>query len=324
MIRQNKTGIAVVVLLALTATATLVTARDNLGPQEWLQKMSTAVNTLNYEGTVLRSQNGSVQPLKVVHKKIDGIVNERIVVQEGNGLEVIRVGDEVHCILPDKKSVLIEHWDNASTLFASLPGSTVEPGAQYDVLILARDLRVAGRNAIKIAIRPNDGYRFEHRFWLDERTGFPLQTELVGQDGKVIEQLKFADINIDAHIHASMLAPSMSLTEFTWYTDPGSKRREEVPTDWRSVDLPAGFAVSSTRQEVFPGSDQAVTHIIFSDGMTSGSVFISEMQEQGLRQSAQRGASNSYSTEIDGYQITAVGEVPPLTVETIASSMQKR
>ena len=143
-------------------------------------------------------------------------------------------------------------------------------------------------------------------------------------DGKVIEQLKFADINIDAHINASMLAPSMSLTEFTWYTDPGSKRREEVPTDWRSVDLPAGFAVTSTRQEVFPGSDQAVTHIVFSDGMTSVSVFISEMQEQEIRQSAQRGASNSYSTEIDGYQITAVGEVPPLTVETIATSMQKR
>ena len=321
-----RTRIIVIGLTGLMATATLVAARDKTSPEEWLQKMSSAVQTMDFAGTVIRRQNGDVQPLKIVHKKIDGVINERIVVQEGNGLEVIRVGEEVHCILPDRQTILIEHWENAGTLFATLPSSTIDPGAQYDVLILARDQRVAGRSVIKLAIRPNDAYRFEHRFWLDQQTGFPLQTELIDLEGVVIDQLKFVDIRIDTHINAQLLAPSMSLDNFTWYTDPGKSRQERIhiDTDWVSDKLPAGFKVESTSEEMFGGSDRATTHIVFGDGMASVSVFISEMQENEIRERAQRGASNSFSTAIDGYQITAVGEVPAETVQLIAKSMRQR
>jgi len=317
---------AVFGVVAVTALASLVAARDQISPEEWLHKMSTAVETLDFEGTVIRRQDGDVQLLKIVHKVIKGVVNERIVVQEGSGLEVIRVGEEVHCIIPDQKSVLIEHWENASTLFATLPSSSIEPGAQYDVLILDRDQRVAGRSVVKLAIRPNDGYRFEHRFWLDQKTGFPLRTELVGRDGNIIDQLKFADIRIDSNISTQSLAPSMSLDNFTWYTNPRSHKqhRKEIKTDWVSDDLPAGFKAESTRQELLDGSAGAITHIVYGDGMATVSVFISEMQENEIRQSARRGASSSYSTEIDGYQVTAVGEVPAETVRLIASSMRRR
>ena len=36
------------------------------------------------------------------------------------------------------------------------------------------------------------------------------------------------------------------------------------------------------------------------------------------------GASNSYTAEIDGFQVTAVGEVPGITVQRIASSMRRQ
>ena len=75
---------------------------------------------------------------------------------------------------------------------------------------------------------------------------------------------------------------------------------------------------------MFGSSDRAATHIVFGDGMATVSVFVSEMQENEIRQSARRGASSSFSTEIDGYQITAVGEVPPITVQLIAESMRQR
>lgn len=324
MVGDIQTKIKVTALVALMATVVQVSAVERLSPEEWLQKMSSAVQTLDYEGTVIRQQNGKLQPLRVVHKMIDGVVNERIIVQEGNGLEVIRVGDEVHCILPDKRSVLIDHWENASTLFATLPTSKVNPGVQYDVLILGYHERVAGRRVVNIAIRPNDGYRFEHRFWLDQRTGFPLQTQLIDGTGVIIDQLKFAAITIDTPISARLLAPSMSLDSYTWYTRPSKPEPAEVHTDWVSDSLPAGFKVVSTSQEVFSGSDREVTHIVYGDGMTSVSVFIAAMQDEEIQQRAQRGLSSSYSTEIDGYQITAVGEVPPETVRVIATSMQRR
>lgn len=316
--------ISVVCLVAFLATATLVVARDKTTPDEWLHKMSSAVQTLDYAGTVIRSQNGEAQPLKVVHKIIDGVVNERIVIQEGNGMEIIRVGDEVHCILPDKKSVLVEHWDNASTLFATLPDSGIDPGAQYDVLILERGQRIAGRSAVKIAIRPNDALRFEHHYWLDEKTGFPLRTELIDRNGQIIDQLKFADIRLDSNINAQALAPSMSLANFSWYTNPGNQHHEEIETDWVSDSLPAGFKMKSARQEILSGSGQPVTHIVYDDGLAKVSVFISEMLADAIGRSAHRGASSSFSTEVEGFQITAVGEVPVETVQLIASSMHRR
>jgi sigma-E factor negative regulatory protein RseB len=318
-IRVLTAGIAITV-----AMASLVAARDTHTPDEWLQKMSSAIQTLDYEGTVIRRQNGEVQPLKVVHKKVDGIVNERIVVQEGNGLEIIRVGDEVHCILPDKQTVLVETWENTSTLFATLPSSPVEPGAQYDVLIISVDERVAGRNAVKLAIKPNDSHRFEHHFWLDKKTGFPLRADMIDQNGQVVDQLKFADISIGQNVMQRALAPSVSLQNYTWYTNAGSMAHEEIESDWTNDSLPPGFRLLSAKHDVLSGSEIEVLHLVFGDGIASVSVFISEMGDKQLNRNELRGASSSYSTEIDGHQITAVGEVPPQTVEAIATSMQRR
>ena len=312
-------GLAACCVVGLAAVA-----RDNTTPDEWLQKMSHAVQTLDYEGTLIRKDNDDVQPLKIVHKKIDGVVNERIVIQEGNGLEVIRIGDEVHCILPDKKSVLIEQWDNASTLFSTVPSGDIDPGAQYDVLILSRGQRIAGRSAVQLAIRPNDRLRFEHRYWLDEITGFPLRTELVNHDGEIVDQLKFADIQLDGHIAKNQLAPSINLDNFTWYTNSDVDVEQDVETRWSSDGLPAGFRILSARNEIMAGSVEAIAHIVIGDGLATVSVFVSEIHGEAITRSDQRGASSSFSTEIDGSMITAVGEVPPETLEIIANSMRRQ
>ena len=91
----------------------LSAAAEDIGPHDWLNRMVDAVQTTDYEGTVIRLQNGVVDALKVVHVVSDGVVREKVIVQEGNGLEIIRNGNEVQCILPDKKSVLIEEWNTS-------------------------------------------------------------------------------------------------------------------------------------------------------------------------------------------------------------------
>ena len=156
-------------------------------PGEWLDLMADAVGTTSYQGTVIRSKRGESEALKVVHKIVDGIVNERVTSQEGNGLEIIRIGNEVHCILPDQKSVLVEGWNNQSTLFSPLPRSEVVNTPQYDLSLL-REGRIAGREAVLLAIRPHDEYRYAHRIWLDRTSGFPLQTEVRNIDGDLIEE----------------------------------------------------------------------------------------------------------------------------------------
>ena len=95
-------GVAVLVLFLNQGAAQEAT------PSEWLQRMTGAVQTVDYEGTVIRMRNGQVEALKVVHVVSDGVVHEKVTVQEGNGLEIIRTGNEVQCILPDKTPVLVE------------------------------------------------------------------------------------------------------------------------------------------------------------------------------------------------------------------------
>lgn len=307
--------LAVLVLVAISATA--IAERN---PQDWLDRMAAAVQTTSYEGTVIRMQDGTAEALKVVHTVKDGVIREKVVAQEGDGMEIIRIGNEVHCILPDRKSVLVEEWNNQSTLFSTLPNSDIRFGNQYDLVILGNE-RVAGREALKLAIRPHDAYRYGHQIWLDSETGFPLQTQLISE-GVAIEQVKFAEITINQEIHASALEPSYSTENFTWLQQTAGHAGTKVDTRWVSDELPAGFKAVSTHEETMAGSDEVVTHILFSDGLANISVFIAASSGEMVAGPARVGGSNSFSVERDGFEITAIGEVPAATVLQIATTMR--
>ncbi len=318
---QSGPNRAAAVLLALCGAilvAPLSLAAEG-EPNQWLARMTNAVESISYEGTVIRIANGKTEALKVIHTIADGVVREKLVSQEGDGLEIIRNGSEVHCILPDRKSVLVEEWNDQSTLFSTLPSSDVRFGNEYDVAIVRED-RVAGHKTVLIAIRPHDEYRFGHRVWLDLGTGFPLQTQLIDEDGSALEQVKFAEITLNKKILASDLAPSYSTDTFKWYKQPRRKVTTIVDSAWVSDDLPAGFRVISTHEEKLPSNEKMVTHILFSDGLAKVSVFISVHDGESFAARSNVGASNSFSMLVDEFRVTAVGEVPAVTVERIAAS----
>ena len=308
--------------MATVLAACAVTAWAQSTPDELLDRMNYVVNVVDYEGTVIRTENGESEALRIVHKIIDGVIHEKLVSQEGSGLEIIRIGNEVHCILPDKQTVLIEDWNNQSTLFSALPSSEIRYGADYDVLIVRED-RVAGRQAIMLAIRPHDEFRYGHRIWLDEVTSFPLKTEIVSVDGELIGQVMFADIRIGSNISKDALAPSMSLDNFSWFREPAGYDAVDVDTNWGSSDLPSGFRATSSKTEQLPGADAPVTHVVYSDGMATVSVFIAEKNAAQFAEKSNVGASNTYSIQQGDFQITAVGQVPAATVRRIATSMQQ-
>jgi len=294
---------------------------DSGDPSEWLDRMGDAVKKTSYEGTVIRIREGEAEALKVVHTFADGVIREKVIAQEGNGLEIIRNGNEVHCILPDRKSVLVEEWDDQSTLFSTLPSSDIRFGSEYDVSIVRED-RVAGRQANLLAVRPHDGYRYGYRIWLDIETGFPLQTQLIGTDGAAIEQIKFAEISLNKEIHASALAPSYSTENFRWLNQSNPHVTRSVETEWVSANLPQGFRAISTHEERMTDGDQYVTHILYSDGLANVSVFVARLEEGDSQGESNVSGSNAYSAIVGDHHVTAVGKVPAMTVEQIATSMR--
>ena len=320
--RTNQATAACLTLAGSFLMAAIVQAQS-AGPNDWLNRMANAVQTTDYEGTVIRlQQDGTSEALKVVHMVSDGVVRERVIIQEGNGLEIIRNGNEVHCILPDQKSVLVEEWNDQSTLFSTLPSSSIRFGNEYDLSIVRND-RVAGRKTVLLAIRLHDNFRFGHRIWLDVETGFPLQTQLFAADGTTIEQVKFADISLNKEILASALTPSYSTEDFRWFTQPSRAVTRSIDSEWFSEHLPAGFRLVSAENEEMPGSDDPVTHILYSDGLAHVSVFVAAKKGKKIARRSRVGASNSYSVEVGDYHVTAVGEVPAASVEQIATSMQQ-
>ena len=318
---DTRTAAAFLALSGLFIAAAVVAGSDDISPSEWLDRMDGAVQTTNYEGTVVRLKDGKVEAFEVVHTITDGVVREKVIFKDGNGLEIIRNGNEVHCIFPDRESVLVEEWNDQSTLFSTLPSSKIQFGSEYDVSIVNFE-RVAGRKAVTLAIRPHDNFRYGHRVWLDVKTGFPLQTQLIGDDGEPLEQVKFADIRIDDNITASSVASSYSTEGWKWFTQPQKRARQEVDSPWISDNVPAGFRVVSTHQEALAQSEQTVIHILYSDGLATVSVFVAPLSDKKKSKRSSAGASNSYSTVSGDFMITAFGEVPWATVEQIAESMR--
>ncbi|MDJ0917266.1 MAG: MucB/RseB C-terminal domain-containing protein [Woeseiaceae bacterium] len=288
---------------------------------QWLEKMAQAIEDTAYHGVLLREQNGRSEALEIFHTRSDGVVRERLVSQEGSGFEIIRNGDEVHCVLPDKRAVLIEAWDEYSTLFASLPASSDGLVDSYELKIRGKQ-RIAGRKALLMSIDPRDDLRFGHRVWLDAETGFPLKTQLVDRNGSILEQIRFADITLNATISKEDLQSSHDLSGFTWYPAKKERRTRISSVSWQNNQLPAGFVIESKHTASLGGSDSKVTHIVYSDGLSKVSVFIETAKSTSRTMRSRVGGSHSFSTVVDGHQVTAVGEVPAATVEKIALSMR--
>ena len=74
--------LVVVVVIWLTAGLTSLTAVAQ-DAQDWLARMSHAVEELTYQGTFLHMQGSEAETLQITHLNDDGRVSERILALDG-------------------------------------------------------------------------------------------------------------------------------------------------------------------------------------------------------------------------------------------------
>jgi sigma-E factor negative regulatory protein RseB len=175
-------------------------------------------------------------------------------------------------------------------------------------------------------VQPRDQFRYGYRLWLDDETAMPLKSQLRDRNGKVIEQILFAELNFRDRIPAESLKPSMSGEGFRWVRqDVQPQLAGSQVGGWDVIRLPAGFRLTTWRMQIIAGSSAPVQHLVYSDGLASVSVFIepSDPQAEPMRGLAKVGAAFAFSRALDGHQVTAVGEVPPVTVQAIAAGVTK-
>jgi sigma-E factor negative regulatory protein RseB len=307
--------------------ATAVAAEE---PTQWLERMNQALTTRNYDGTFSHWHGGKVEMLRIIHRVQDGAVAERLVSLDGSGREFIRSGPDLVCYLPDKKTVLVERRPADESLLGGFPAVNPQTASFYDIREVART-RLNRRDTHLITVTPRDEFRYGYRLWIDESTSMPLKTQLCDGRGQVIEQIVFASLTLSARIPDSAFKPEVSTQGFQWLRNesaPAKEPPENASLVWNALKLPPGFKMAARSAQVLPGSTDPVSHLVFSDGMASVSVFVeveTKTREPAddqtvTEESARLGSSSVYSTSMGGRKVTAVGEVPPETVRSIASS----
>ena len=288
--------------------------------RDWLERMSRAVEELNYRGTFVHVLDGTAETLHIVHRHADGQSGERIL-SDNAGREIVRQGSRVQGIFPDRRVVLFETRSDVSPLVSALPSSTAELEPHYEIT-LGGSARVADRPVQVLEIKPRDEFRYGYMLWLDQETAMPLQSQLVDEQGEVVEQILFTDIEIPADIPAEALEPTIDTTGFTALRAPEAPPlAAEIP--WRAAAVPGGFKLSVATQSPIAGSDTPVEHLVYSDGLATVSVFIEDPETTAeVREGFSTvGSTNAYSLTLRGRKVTAMGEVPRQTVRTIASSL---
>lgn len=298
-------------------------------PEEWLDRMAYAVEFLNYEGTLVHTHGGHASVLRIVHRVENGVVTERIASLDGAGREIIRDERETTCILPDQEMVMVDQREGGGVQPSPLR-QRVLPYAGIDSefyrVVNEGAGRAAGRRAQRLAVVPGDSWRYGYRLWLDHATAMPLKVQVNGTDGEVIEQLLFASIDLPEQIDEERVRARNTTESFTWrHSEATAAARDQgLETAWRARELPPGFELMTVRHKTAgAATGEPVEQLVYSDGLATVSVFIDSAMANAPEDGAYRiGAANAYTLRREGRLITAVGEVPGATVETIARSVQ--
>ncbi len=312
-----------VLALSLSAAAAAGTTQDEEA-QRWLQRISQAATQLNYDGTFVYRNGDWMESMRIIHRADPSGSRARLVSLTGEAREVIRDANRVTCIFPDSGAVLVSQSKRRAVTGFSVfnpPGNFVE----HYALALGPGERVAGRQTRLLQVMPRDEYRYGYRLSVDEETGFLLKSELVDAGGRPVEQIIYTTLDLPRDIPDALLEPAVSGEGYTWYTSD-APRSEPRDMSWSVGWLPPGFEMRDRATDPAGAGRMPVEHLVYTDGLASVSIFIEHLNPAGERLEgvSRMGAVNAYGSMVDGYQVTAVGEVPGVTVERIGRSVSRR
>lgn len=288
----------------------------------WLERMSQAVHKLNYVGTFVYMQEGRLESMRLVHAVDEGGERERLVSLSGANREVIREHGRVTCYLPQKEALVADHPEMPPGFPLNLPTHWEQLRNVYDFQLLGES-RVAGQVAQQIAIVPRDKLRYGQNYWIATESGLLLRADIVDETGSVVEQLEFTSLEVKEQLPPQMLQPAAGSRALELKPQAAAATPVSLPLHWQVARLPAGFELELQRQHALGDDGVAVDHLIYSDGLSSVSVFIEPRAEHDEADvgSSRRGSVNAFTRLLPQQRVTVLGEVPLATVRQIAESI---
>lgn len=311
---------------------------------DWLVNMSDAARNATYQGVVIYRGNDVLDTFRVTHRNQDGNELERITSLNGESRDILKENDKVICIFPNDRRMSVNR-PTPKGLFPRLnPEHLKQIGQLYSFTDLGK-ARVAGRICHGIAVTPKDKFRYGYEIWADAESSVPLKVNMIGQNGVMLEQMMFTEVEFPAAIPdvafqmptlpapaggapVTPTLPAMLAQPAQPSSPPPMIASPQVPSAtaaWVLGQLPPGFRVTLREVREMPGNRGTVEHLLVSDGLTVISVFSAERPtpSKALNGVSQIGAINAYGRMVGSFHITVVGEAPPETVKMIGDGLRQ-
>lgn len=278
-----------------------------------LHKMATVPQTLNYQGsfTYQHKDNPSLQSFRILHWVEDGVEHERLQHLNGTEREFVREGKT-----PDCSTLGTQLLQGKISQF----GANLARLDQLYKFEIRGPERVAGREATALLALPLDQYRHSSLLSIDNETGLVLKSWLVDDSARPLERYQFIDLDLSPDLE-SLKQPLAKLHKDANADAECNPQLLKQPEQWQLAWVPPGFVFVSQRQV-----RQKIDMLMYTDGLTTFSVFVERAEGVIPEGVAQRGATlavmDSLTYQNATYRITVVGEIPVVTAQKIAQNIK--
>ena len=289
----------------------------------WLGRVLTATREQNYSGTFVYRNGLQVETSRITHVVNQGRELERLEVLDGSPREVIRTQDELKCYLPDNRTLIIEKRNalQRSSFPVVLPNSLAGLSPYYTIS-KGMSARVADREAQVILIEPRDELRYGHRFWVDKQSGLLLKAGMLNERGEMMETLVFTQLTTGQVVSQRALQPRFAKESADWrVVNVESSASPGLDDAWRFRTVLPGFRKLAGLRRTGQGQG-GNTHLIYTDGLASISVFIGPLTEKLEPGPSTLGVTNIYKRRLHDHLVVVMGEVPAATLQRFAEGIE--
>ena len=303
-------------------------AEETRSVNEWLARMHEASRQRAYTGTLVVSTGSAMSASRIWHVCDGKQQMERIETLTGAPRTTVRHNNDVITFAPDEKIAWVEKRESLG-LFPELLRT---PANQIPQFYGARERgaeRVAGYLADRVDIVPKDALRFGFRIWAEQRSGLVLKLQTVDDKGRVLEQLAFTDLQLNAPVRREKLAKLMNATRGYQVHRPVLVSTSPEKQGWRLKALVPGFLfVGCHTREIEaaqPSGALESMQCVYSDGLASVSLFVGPQRaDQSASESVSAIGATHYVTRLVGpYEATVMGEAPQATLMQFAQALER-
>ncbi|WP_291138761.1 MucB/RseB C-terminal domain-containing protein [Hydrogenophaga sp.] len=294
---------------------------------DWLSRMHEASRYRAYVGTLVVTAGPAMSAAKIWHVCDGKQQMERVDTLTGAPRTTIRRNNEVITFEPDARQAIVETRESLG-LFPDLLRTPQNVIAQHYGAKALGVQRVAGHLADMVEIQPKDELRFGYRVWSEQKTGLVVKLQTLGEGGRVIEQVAFSELQLDAPVSMEKLTRLMKDTRGYEVVKPTLRKTTAQAQGWRLKEPVPGFESMSCHTRAVDGAEvpgQAPMQWVFSDGLASVSLFVEpfDPSRHGEEGGTAFGATHSVSRRVGDHWVTAVGEVPAATLQRFALSLER-